>query len=192
MTLPFKSLCACNSFILMKHVVFRYLIFWHMQIMFSLDEMTKTPRSEKPEDVHCIVEYHTWWCVVFQHGKTKCTTNCWISYIMMCNTSISSGYHYFVIFIVDLSKYVYLLNETWVWNHLICSKNFGMKKLFESLRFDQSDENLSYDYWHKDLWNMFNKLQCLEHLNVLMCLKVNHTQLDIVRSELSLNVSIII
>ena len=75
-----------------------------------------------------IVEYHTWW---FQHGKMECTWNSWIyiSYMMMCSISTCSGYHYFVNFIVDLSKYVYLLNETRVWNHLTCSKNFRMKKV---------------------------------------------------------------
>ena len=76
---------------------------------------------------------------------------------MMCSTSTSSGYHYFVIFIVDLSKYVYLLNETRVRNHLMCSKNFGMKILFESLRFDQSDENLSYDFGIRICENSSNK-----------------------------------
>ena len=92
----------------------------------------------------------------------------------MCSISACGGYHYFVIFIVDLGEYVYLLNETRVWNHLMCSKNFGMKKLFWVSAIWSKWQvfwyrKLSYDYWHGNLWKMFDKLRCQEHLNVLMC-----------------------
>jgi hypothetical protein len=45
-------------------------------------------------------------------GKTECALKLFsVSYIMMYWISSSSGYHCFVDLIVDLSEYMYLLNE---------------------------------------------------------------------------------
>ena len=151
MTLPFKS-----SYGFDETCCSRYLIFWHMWIIFVGQNDLNSAFWETGEyTLYCWTLYIVMYS--FSTWKTKCTTKCWISYIMMYSILTSSGNHYFVIFIVVLSKYVYLLNETRVWNILMCSKNFGMKILFESLLFDQSDGNFSYDFGIRICRNCSNK-----------------------------------
>jgi hypothetical protein len=115
-----------------------------------------------------LLKYCTWWCII----------------------SASSGYHYYVNFIVDLvnmciSEWNTSLKLFEVFKEFQNEGGYEINKKIESLRFWSKWQVFSsYVLAYKDLWKVFHKLWCLEQFNMLIWIEhYNHTLWDIVWSK---------